>query len=87
MSDVTDVVFLRDTDDVDIFAVFPAELANTYDNCMVCYAHIGQHSSASPAYCAECPEVTDPDEYDDLLKELVQRGYEVCVVSKARIDV
>lgn len=70
-----------------IFAVFPA-----YRDCvgrpylMTCYAFDMQHSRADFDYCCECDEVTDPDEYNDLLVELGRVGYDVCVVRKSCIN-
>jgi hypothetical protein len=83
--DCTDVVFLRELDSDDIFAVFPAHAACTGRlDLMVCYSHVGQHSSACWDYCCECDEVTDPNEYEDLLAELQSIGYSLRVISKDR---
>jgi hypothetical protein len=84
---ITDVVFLRELDGDDIFALFPALAACTNrTDLMVCYSRIGQHSSASYDYCNECDEVTDPDEYADLFAELQFNGYELCVIRKDRYN-
>jgi hypothetical protein len=80
---VTDVVFLRELDGDDIFAVFPAEAACVgRTDLMVCYAHVGQHGSASYDYCNECDEVTYNAEFADLFAELQFNGYELCVIGK-----
>jgi hypothetical protein len=84
---VTDVVFLRELDGDDIFAVFPAHAACAgRTDLMVCYASVGQHGSASDDYCDECDEVTDPADYADLLVELQFNGYELYVISKDRMN-
>jgi hypothetical protein len=84
---ITDVVFLRELDGDDIFALFPAHAACVgRTDLMVCYSRIGQHSSASYDYCDECDEVTDPDEYADLFAELERRDYELCVICKDRMN-
>jgi hypothetical protein len=85
-TETTDVVFLKDFNDGDVFAVFPGNAASVLNsNLMTCYAHIGQHSSAAFRYCDECTEVTDPAEYADLKAELECIGYNLYVVSKARM--
>jgi hypothetical protein len=84
---MTDVVFLRELDGEDLFAVFPAHAACVgRTDLMVCYARIGQHSSASYDYCNVCEEVTDPDEFADLFVELERAGYELYVISKDRFN-
>jgi len=84
---ITDVVFLRELDGGGIFALFPAHAACAgRTDLMVCYAHVGQHHSASYDYCYECNEVTDPAEYADLLAELGCAGYELYVISKDRFN-
>jgi len=83
---VTDVVFLREQDNDNIFAIFPALAACvSRTDLMTCYAHIGQHGSASFDYCYGCDEVTDPAEYAGLFDELQRRGYELYVISKDRM--
>ena len=60
----------------DVTAVFPTIAA---DSCgygeMVCYAHIGQHSGCSVAWYQNTRSAK-PEEYRDLLKELVSIGYD-----------
>jgi hypothetical protein len=83
----TDTVFLRDTTDGDVFAVFPGIAATVGDpGSMTCYAHIGQHGAAAFDYCYDCDEVTDPEEYADLEAELLSIGYDVRVVPKDLIN-
>ena len=84
---VTDVVFLRELDSDDIFAVFPAHAACVgRTDLMVCYSRVGQHGGASYDYCNECNEVTDADEYADLFNELERAGYELYVIRKDRFN-
>jgi len=82
--DPVDVVFLRDTEYGDVFAVFPGEAATVGNlDHMTCYAHFGGHSGAASVYCDKCIEVTDPAEYADLATGLERIGYNLCVVHKA----
>jgi len=84
---MTDVVFLREFDGDDVFALFPAHAACVgRTDLMVCYAHAGQHGSASYDYCNLCAEVTDADEYSDLFDELQRAGYDLYVISKDRYN-
>jgi hypothetical protein len=84
--DVVDVVFLRDLDGLEVFAVFPGLSSSATDPYMMtCYAHGGQHSGAAPEYCNDCEEVTDPTVYGDLAVELGRIGYSLCIVSKSRM--
>jgi hypothetical protein len=86
-TECVDVVFLRDFLDGDVFAVFPGLAASGDDSdLMTCYVHVGQHGSASLAYCNGCDEVTDRAEYADLAAELESIGYVLYVLSKARMS-
>lgn len=51
----------------EILAIFPDE--KEHDNCLMCYAHLGQHSTCSKTlmYCRNASK----DEYTPLLNELV----------------
>jgi hypothetical protein len=85
-AETTDVVFLRDRDGGDVFAVFPGIAATVgQPDHMGCYHHIGQHSAAALQYCIGCAEVTDPAAYADLKGELEHIGYRLRVVGKDRI--
>ena len=85
---MTDVVFLRDDTDFDVFALFPAHSGAV--DCIdiaVCYEHVGQHGQAHIDYCLNCVEVTDPAEYVDLREELELVGYDdLNVVALDSID-
>ncbi len=78
-----DVVFLRDPEDNNVFAVFPGEAATLGNSShMVCYDPVGQHSCAGTAYCGLCREVTNPSEYADLSIKMGNIGYNLRVVHK-----
>lgn len=57
----------------DLFAYFP-QLRTNLANDFTCYSHVGQHSSASPAYVRASDEAT-PEQYADLKTELESIGY------------
>ncbi len=79
----TDVVFLRELDGEDIFALFPALTACVgHTDLMVCYSHPLDPVATSYDYCNECDEVTDADEYANLFAELERAGYDLYVISK-----
>lgn len=61
------VVFYREGSDV--FAVFPEEPGTSDPQTMLCYAHIGQHSSCHSGYLAG-KRLAKPEEYKVLLAEL-----------------
>ncbi len=63
-------IFFYEKDSTDVFAYFPDEVWDL-DNNKTCYAHIGQHSSCSPGYAAEC-KLADLENYQDLKAELLQ---------------
>lgn len=68
---IYEVIFRHHEDET--FAVFPA-IPSDYHGNMLCYAHIGQHGSCSPAYYAASRPAT-ADEIAPLLAEL-RRVYE-----------
>lgn len=71
---MTKVIFyMEPIPDGQILAVFPDNL-NT-DNTLLCYSHIGQHSSCSTAYLVDCCRRATRDEYTNLLHELKGQGY------------
>lgn len=53
---------------VGFFPTLPAESSDWYN--MECYAHVGQHSVASPQGMRKGKRAS-PDEYADLLQELI----------------
>ncbi len=65
-----DVIFRADRKkDPEVTAIFPS-LVGTNEHDMTCYAHVGQHGSCSHQYIYRTRLAT-PDEYADLLRELV----------------
>lgn len=67
------VVFRRDrTKDGEVTAVMPLLTHNGH--LVTCYAHVGQHGSASRGYIDRTRPAT-PEEYAPLLKELTSAPY------------
>jgi len=80
---MTKVLFLihRDTDGTeDLFAFFPEEM--TYNNLLLCYSHVGQHSACSDVYADESREAT-PREYASLKIELEGLGYRLKILNQS----
>ena len=78
---LTRVEFLvneKDPNDPDLFAYFPDEVH--HGDFRTAYSHIGQHSSAHPAYAKESRPAT-PEEYAPLKAELESLGYNLEVVN------
>jgi hypothetical protein len=77
---VTVVIFRTDKYNGEPIAFFP-ELPFGRDQFMcACYAHIGQHSDAHPAYYRD--RTTKPGDYSDLKRELEAIGYRLKVVKR-----
>ena len=75
------VKFLYNEKNKDLFAFFPQLNYNKelYGLGMkTCYAHVGQHSSCSIEYAKASIKAT-PEQYRDLLNELVSIGYDLKV--------
>jgi len=66
-----DVVF-RKFEDGEVLALFPNEHQGR--GFIMSYQHVGQHGDARPALIDELEEA-EYHEYDDLLAELIGRGY------------
>ena len=78
---MTPVIFRAEkrSSENEITAVFPTIEANP--GYMVCYAHIGQHGECGQGwYYTTRP--AKPDEYSDLLAELIGLGYDDLKVYK-----
>lgn len=58
----------------DVTAVFPTLPNDEAGHEMTCYAHIGQHSGCSFGWY-NTTRAARPDEYADLLAELISIGY------------
>ena len=67
------VRFLKQRDGGRVFAFFPYMTFNTVGD-RTSYAHMGQHSACSGAYAKLCKKAK-PDEYCELLAELIAIGY------------
>ena len=61
-----------------ITAVFPTEPGDYSGNSMMCYAHVGQHSSCSFGWY-HITHAATPADYADLLAELKRIGYKIKV--------
>ncbi len=77
-NNITDVLFLYEEDNSDVFAYFPNEKVD--DKYYTCYSHIGQHSACSPDYVANCKKATSYD-YLSLQKELENIGYKLNILN------
>ena len=78
---ITRVEFLvneKDPENPDLFAYFPDEVH--HGDFRTAYSHVGQHSSAHPAYAKESRPAT-PEEYAPLKTELESLGYNLEVVN------
>ncbi len=61
----------------EVFAYFPQVDYNKTlygTGVKTCYSHIGQHSACNIDYARECKPAT-PEQYQSLLSELTQLGY------------
>ena len=79
-SQTLDVMFRKQRGE--ITAVFPSQQASRNGNLM-CYAHLGQHSSCQVEWLRSTVPAT-PDDYADLLRELrgIYDGIELRVVKR-----
>lgn len=71
-----------------VLAVFPdiPERNKYRDDLLLCYSHVGQHSSCEPEYIKK-KRLANPEEYKDLLNELKGQGYdnlEVAHIKKSK---
>jgi hypothetical protein len=72
----TQVIFYKEENE--ILAVFPY-LPEQYGQ-VSCYAHVGQHSTASVEYC-DSLRMAKKKEYNDLYHELMSIGYKLKVLN------
>jgi len=75
----TPVIF-RKYKDGEVVAIFPTIPGTQSYDCM-CYHHIGQHGVTDQTIINVTKPCT-PDEYKDLLEELVSIGYDDLIVRK-----
>ena len=76
----TPVIFRKEFGN-NVVAFFPTFPGTININTCQCYAHIGQHSIASIDYY-KATKPAQPEEYKDLLEELISIGYDDLVVRK-----
>lgn len=74
-------VIFRKYPDGDIIALFPDIIANRLGDIM-CYEHYGQHGAADYKSVIDATEPASENEYNALMHELQQIGYDDLVVAK-----
>lgn len=74
------IVIFRKWRDGEILALFP-EIEHNGPLC-TSYQHLGKHGGADYHGCIQRTMAADPEEYQPLLKELRQIGYDNLVVRK-----
>lgn len=78
--EITEVIFRKESDG-EIVALFPYIPEFRWLSCM-CYAHVGQHCTATLNYIYDTKPAT-PEEYHDLFNELEnQVGYNLKVIKR-----
>jgi hypothetical protein len=76
---MTPVIFKYERDSDDVTAFFPTLPADYAGNYITCYAHLGQHSSASPEIL-RLMKPAPAEAYEPLLRELRGQGYDDLVI-------
>ena len=76
---ITDVQFLFNEEEQDLFAYFPHEDYDRNGMFKSSYSHVGQHSACSPQYAKESRKATKA-EYQDLKTELEGLGYVLNII-------
>ena len=71
---MTPVVF-RKYKTGEIIALFPTISAGVYDQSVQSYIHFGQHGEANYNFVISKTKLATPEEYKELLDELVEIGY------------
>ncbi len=80
MEPKTDVIFRKEKDG-QILAVFPHEVDNSH--FVMCYAHLGQHSSCDYDYCLTRTTPAIAEEFEDLKNELtLSVGYNLNIIKR-----
>lgn len=72
----TPVIFRKDKTGKEIVAFFPTIPGSHEPDTCSSYATIGQHSSATRRYYTNFTYPALPDEYKDLLEEMISIGYD-----------
>lgn len=76
----------KDVIDNGLFAYFPEDNYGEFqENLKTSYSHIGQHSACHVDYAAASREAT-PEEYRDLLAELIGQGYDDLEIMNTKED-
>ena len=72
----TPIIFRKHIQHGGVIAIFPT-LPGTHDpmTC-ACYEHVGQHSCLQKLWYDSFTRPANPDEYKDLLEELISIGYD-----------
>jgi hypothetical protein len=65
----------------EVTALFPYEVNDTKGN-IVCYSHVGHHSSADYLHCINHSRLATIQEYKELKNELKSIGYELTIIKK-----
>lgn len=82
MKETTLVVFRKELDNNGIVALFPELPHDIRGEYCMCYAHLGQHSSAQYEYVVSKTVPATPSEYRPLAQELQRIGYHLKVVKR-----
>lgn len=77
----TPVIF-RKFKEWDIIAIFPTIPGTSDQYTCQSYMHIGQHGSCEPTYLIQNTKPAKPEEYEELLQELINIGYDDLKVYK-----
>ena len=59
----------------EVIALFPQISASLNGGLCASYMHIGQHDGANPEFVISRTRLATPEEYESLLRELEQIGY------------
>lgn len=81
---MTDVIFRRDLCDGVVYALFPDEPSDVRGVYCTVYQHVGQHGQADYQMCVGSSRPAKPEEYADLLAELVDIGYDDLRIKQRR---
>lgn len=85
---MTTKVIFRKFKEGDVIALFPQFLGdNNYNSTCLSYQHLGQHGTADIGIVSDT-DLCTPDEYHDLLEELIYIGYDDIVIANrfTRLD-
>lgn len=79
---ITPVIFRKFKKDNQVIALFPYKLWNIYGSEVISYMHTGQKTKADYQICLINSTPARPDEYQDLLKELENLGYNLKIMQR-----